>query len=312
MARVLGEAVGLPGVGRRRPQRGVLAAVLGAWLLARLAAGQKRGRRVLLLAYVIYSRRSCPRFAPATALCHPGGPGPERTGRRGCGRAQWRTRVSANVTWLGQRAFVRRCSWSLHYHPGPRRAGRRQRRVAGRGRATGCGPSAGVPALRAAGPPVHATVAVRCRPAYAVNLSVGRAGALTVLVVYRHRLRLKLAGACCRRLLGRRSTGHGDDVLVAGDNGQRAQPDDTTGGAGYISALEFRIATMARVTGKTPGQPPPPKAAESPINIRIASSVSSNSDSLADSSPPSLMGIGLTHHVSLAFNGRFRAVCSSL
>ena len=57
---------------------------------------------------------------------------------------------------------------------------------------------------------------------------------------------------------------------------------------------------MARVTGKTPGQPPPPKASESPINIRIASSVSSNSDRWLIRFAL-VMGIGLTHHVSLAF-----------
>ncbi len=163
-------------------------------------------------------------------LCHPGGPGPERTWPTRCGRAWWRCDAySANVVAC-QRSFVRRLPGPLHYHPGPRRAGRRQRRVAGRGRATRCGPSAGVPAVRAAGPPVHA----------AAHWLAGLHGQSAVG---------RLRGADGGRRLPQRAAadepaatgtagggggGHGDDVLVAGDDGQRAQPDGPVRGTGYI------------------------------------------------------------------------------
>ena len=135
-------------------------------------------------------------------------------------------------------------------------------------------------------------------PAYAVNVLSAVFGALTVVVVYRSGW--LLVGRQLPALLGAVALGTATTFWSQATTANVRSLTTLLAALAIYHLLEFRIATIGYATRKTPRQPYLHEAPESQANIRIASGASSNPDRwltwLA-----LVMGLGLTHHVSLAF-----------
>ena len=292
-ARTLGEAVGLPGVWAAVLLCVLLAAV-GAWLLARWPLG-RTWPALLLLAYVIQpeiipSVRAGIFFVALAALVL------NEFGRwsrveRGAGAPHaWPT------TWLIS-AFLFVAFLALYIitlAPDVLAADSGELQVV----------AAQLGVAHPPGFPLYVVLAhVFTRlpvgsPAYAVNLLSAVFGALAVVVVYGSgRL---LTGRHLPALLGAVALGTATTFWSQATTANVRSLTTLLAALAIYLLLGFRIATMKCVTGKTSGQPLLPEVSESPVNIRIANRALRNSDRWLTWFA-FVMGIGLTHHVSLTF-----------
>ncbi len=292
-ARILGEAIGLPGAWAA-VLLSVLLAAGGAWLLARWPLG-RTWPALLLLVYVIQpevvpSVRTGTFFITLVALFL------SELGRRPAPRRSDDAARSRPLTWLITLllfvAFL--ALYIATLAPDVLAADSGELQVV----------AAQLGVAHPPGFPLYVMLAhVFTRlpvgtPAYAVNLLSAIFGALAVVVVYRSGRRL--VGRQLPALLGAVALGTATTFWSQATTANVRSLTALLAALAIHLLLEFRIAKIEHTARKTPGQSPLHEAPESPVNIRIASGALGDPDRWLTWFAL-VMGLGLTHHVSLAF-----------
>ena len=293
IARVLGEAVGLPGVGAAVALSAALGS-LGAWLLARWPLG-RTWPALLLLAYVIQpevlpSVRAETFFVTLVALVL------NELGRRAAaGRGGDATRIRPTSWLVSALLFVAFLAlYIITLAPDVLAADSGELQVV----------AAQLGVAHPPGFPLYVLLAHLFTrlpigsPAYMVNLLSAVFGALTVVVVYRSGL--LLTGRRLPALLGAVALGTATTFWSQATTANVRSLTALFAALAIYALLEFRIATKRRDTKGKLGRAHPNEPLETQPKIRIVDSESANPDRWLTLFAL-VMGFGLTHHVSLAF-----------
>ena len=293
IARVLGEAVGLPGVGAAVALSAALGS-LGAWLLARWPLG-RTWPALLLLAYVIQpevlpSVRAETFFVTLVALVL------NELGRRAAaGRGGDATRIRPTSWLVSALLFVAFLAlYIITLAPDVLAADSGELQVV----------AAQLGVAHPPGFPLYVLLAHLFTrlpigsPAYMANLLSAVFGALTVVVVYRSGL--LLTGRRLPALLGAVALGTATTFWSQATTANVRSLTALFAALAIYALLEFRIATKRRDTKGKLGRAHPNEPLETQPKIRIVDSESANPDRWLTLFAL-VMGFGLTHHVSLAF-----------
>ena len=293
IARVLGEAVGLPGVGAAVALSAALGS-LGAWLLARWPLG-RTWPALLLLAYVIQpevlpSVRAETFFVTLVALVL------NELGRRAAaGRGGDATRIRPTSWLVSALLFVAFLAlYIITLAPDVLAADSGELQVV----------AAQLGVAHPPGFPLYVLLAHLFTrlpigsPAYMANLLSAVFGALTVVVVYRSGL--LLTGRRLPALLGAVALGTATTFWSQATTANVRSLTALFAALAIYALLEFRIATKRRDTKGKLGRAHPNEPLETQPKIRIVNSESANPDRWLTLFAL-VMGFGLTHHVSLAF-----------
>ena len=296
IARVVGEAYGLPGVGAAVALSAALG-LLGAWLLARRPLA-RTWPALLLVGYLVQAE---PRYAqytwPAALLAFILNELALRAGwaRRSIFALSW-FRLPATSLIAGALLFALTLVgyvWTLA--PGVLAADSGELQVV----------AAQLGVAHPPGFPLYVMIAhLMTRlpfdsAAYAVNCLSAIAAALTVLVVYATGLRLS-GGRVLPAVVGAVALGTATTFWSQATTANVRSLTALFAALAIHTLVEFCIAISERETKGKPSQLHPQEGTQQRVNIRIANSSTASPDRWLTRFAV-VMGFGLTHHVSLVF-----------